>query len=331
MGSRANAVVIRNGKRHVYYSHGAAQVLDAYAFFGPDFLLTEVQSWRDGREDNPDWDGEWWLDNAFAEGGCCIDLDSKHLLLYGGDAPECDVLWLETYLKLIGYTWEGWTVEWSWGELGQIARYCGVTGKKLEDIDWKFAERPEGSFLKKYVDVQLGISEPLPYISSTLSVMRRGRTRAAFTSESMPEKWLFIASRIDKAITKLVDVPLHHEDEEFLMSSIHLDYDACEIWLWRTWDTYIDVELPEYWAGWQLHDCRYDYRSFFRAVPPIVDFAGRSEADYVREITAYVRGIWISDNPADEKRDVKERILNAALESYRRDNPEPPLLPQLKA
>lgn len=34
MGSRANAVVIESGKCHVYYSHGAAQFMDALMFWG---------------------------------------------------------------------------------------------------------------------------------------------------------------------------------------------------------------------------------------------------------------------------------------------------------
>ena len=100
-------MIIENGKRHVYYSHGAAQDLDALMFWGPDSALAEIRGWRDGREDEPEWDGEWWLDNVWAEGGCCMDLDNKVLILYGGDDPECDVLWLETYLKLLPYTWPG--------------------------------------------------------------------------------------------------------------------------------------------------------------------------------------------------------------------------------
>jgi hypothetical protein len=329
MGSRANAVVIRDGKRHVYYSHSAAQTLDSFAFFGPDFLLAYVQRWLDGREDNPDWDGEWWLDNAFAEGGCCIDLDRRHLLLYGGDAPECDVLWQETYLKLLGYTWKGWTVEWSWGELGQIARYCGVTGKKLEDIDWKFADRPPEEFLDEYVDTQLGVDGKIPYISSTLSVTKRGCTKAAFTYESVPENWLFIGTRIDNALPRLVSIPLRFADNEFLMGSLHIDYDTHEIWLWRTWETYIDVEPPEYWSGWKLHDFRHDYRSFYHVVPHFIEFVGKSEAEYVREITEYVRTVSITNDMTSEERVAEERILDAALEGYRKDNPEPPMLPSL--
>lgn len=326
MGSRANAVVVNGGNRHVYYSHGAAQTLDALAFYGPEFLLEEVQGWRDGRESNPDWDGEWWLDNAFAEGGCCIDLDNKYLLLYGGDDAECDVLWLETYLKLLRYAWRGWTVEWSWGELGQIARYAGITGEKLEEIDWKYVERPEGQFLNEYVDAQLGISRSLPYASSTLSTTKRGLTKVAFTFESMPEKWLYIGDRIEKAFPSLGDAPSRYEDKDFLMGSIHFDFDSREIWLWRTWDTYVDVELSGFWNEWKLHDCRYDYRSFYRKVPRIVDFAGTSEADYVKRIASYVAG-FASGGSVEDARYKKERILSDVLAQYRNENPDPPLLP----
>lgn len=44
MGSRANAVVMRNGSRRVFYSHGAAEHMDALAFFGPQHVVAEITS-----------------------------------------------------------------------------------------------------------------------------------------------------------------------------------------------------------------------------------------------------------------------------------------------
>lgn len=64
MGSRANAVVIESGKCHVYYSHGAAQFMDALMFWGPKHALLEVRDWRGGYEDDGDPQNGWWLDNA---------------------------------------------------------------------------------------------------------------------------------------------------------------------------------------------------------------------------------------------------------------------------
>ena len=125
---------MRNGSRRVYYSHGAAEHMDALAFFGPEHVVAEItSSWDDGRWDDDD-DFEWWLDDAWADGGCCVDLDRRHLILYGGDGVMCDALWLETYHRLLPYTWPGWTFEWSWGELTQIARYAGVGRDGLDKM-----------------------------------------------------------------------------------------------------------------------------------------------------------------------------------------------------
>ena len=242
MGSRANAVVIENGKRHVYYDHGAAQFMDALMFWGPEHALAEVREWLDGREKDPNWDGEWWLDNVWAEGGCCIDLDNEHLILYGGEDAECDVLWLETYLKLLPYTWPGWSIEWSWGELTQIARYAGVEGKKLEEIDCNYTDYPSGGFLEEYIDYAFNIPKYSLPGASTLSITRNGQNAIAFTDETSPENMLFIGSRINEAIERLGNKPLAFDDDEFLMGGIHLDFDKQEIWLWRTWDNNIDIE-----------------------------------------------------------------------------------------
>ena len=113
MGSRANAVVVQNGTCRVYYAHWAAQFMDALMFWGPEHALAEISRWNDDVEEFLDPNDAPWLDNVWAEGGCCIDLDTRHLILYGGEDIECDLLWLETYLRLLPYTWQGWTIEWS--------------------------------------------------------------------------------------------------------------------------------------------------------------------------------------------------------------------------
>lgn len=324
MGSRANAVVIENGDRHVYYSHSAAQYLDALMFWGPDNALAEVRGWRDGREDNPEWDGEWWLDNVWAEGACCIDLDNKKLMLYGGEEAECDILWLETYLKILPYTWPGWSIEWSWGELAQIASYAGVEGEKLEQIDCKVTSYPSGKFLENYIGYVFDIPEFHLPGASALSMTRNGETKVAFIDETSPENVLFIDELVVKAEAHLGNGQLVYDDDEFLMGGIHLDYDRREIWLWRTWDNNIDIELPEYWSGWTLHDCRYDYREFYENVPSFLSFVPRSELSYVDRI-----GRWVCDNGYlyKPKRAERDQAFAVIRQKYLADNPNPPMLP----
>lgn len=328
MGSRANAVVIESGKCHVYYSHGAAQFMDALMFWGPKHALLEVRDWRGGYEDDGDPQNGWWLDNAWAEGGCCIDLDSRHLILYGGEDIECDILWLETYLRLLEYTWRGWTVEWSWGELAQIARYAGVTGDKLEEIDCKYKECP--SDLDWYIDKFLfDIPDKRYSGSSTLSVLSKGKIRAAFTCESEPEAMLTVEGRIGRLLDHLQPSPLVRDDDEFLMGSLHLDFDKREIWVWRTWDNHIDIDLSAYWSGWKLFDCKYHYRKFYSSVPRFIEFVPRSEDLYIQKIRDWVckdKDYFAPHGLALEER---ERLFEEVRAQYRSDNPTPRILPEL--
>ena len=92
MGSRANAVVMQNGTCRIHYAHWAAQLMDALMFWGPEHALAEISEWEDDVEELLDPNDAPWLDNVWAEGGCCIDLDARHLILYGGEDIECDLL-----------------------------------------------------------------------------------------------------------------------------------------------------------------------------------------------------------------------------------------------
>ena len=328
MGSRANAVVIENGRRHVYYSHWAAQFMDALMFWGPDHALAEVSSWLDGREDDPESDVEWWLDNVWAEGGCCIDLDKRHLVIYGGEDIECDVLWLETYLRLLPYTWRSWTTEWSWGELAQIASYAGLTGDRLKEIDCSYrAQLPKDR--ERYVSHYLELSDRQHPASSTISVKRGGAVRAAYTCESEPEVMLDLEGGIERVIDKLEASCLEYDDDEFLMGALHLDYDAREIWVWRTWNNNVGIEATRYWSGWKVFDCGYRYRDFYSSVPHFIDFAPRSEDEYLDKIEAWVGRDGRGFSPHGLSAGERLRIFRSVLEQYRLDNPEPRQVPAL--
>lgn len=329
MGSRANAVVIEGGKRHVYYSHWAAQFMDALAFWGPEHLLLEVRGWRDGLEDNPSWDGEWWLDNVWAEGGCCIDMDNRRLLVYGGEDIQCDVLWLETYLRLLPYTWSGWEVKWAWGELGEIARYAGVEGDKLEEIDCKVTCCPEGKRLDEYVSQIFDIPEWHLPGSSTLSVCKDGKVCASFLDETNPENLLLIGSKIDDAIARLGDETLVYDDGDFLMGGLHLNFDAGEATLWRTWGNCNEIVLPEYWGAWTLHDYHSDYRGFYHSVPHFIEFSVRSELVYIERVCNWLRKTAMRGYPHGMKAEEQERILSDVIRRYHEDNPSPRGLPGL--
>lgn len=261
----------------------------------------------------------------WAEGGCCIDLDKRHLILYGGEDIECDVLWLETYMELLPYTWRGWTVEWSWGELSQIARYAGVVGTQLEEIgcSCKVAIPDDRDW---YINTFLECSTT-QRPASTVAIRRNGAVRSIYTSESEPEALLDLGGDIERVIERMSPGPLAYDDDEFLMGSLFLDYDAHEIWLWRTWDNNLEVDLPTYWAGWKLHDCKYRYDAFFESVPHFIDFAPRSENVYLGKIEDWVCSDRESFAPNGLPAEERSAIFEDVLTRYRADNPTPRQLP----
>lgn len=219
---------MQNGTCRVYYAHWAAQFMDALMFWGPEHALAEISEWDDDVEDFLDPNEAPWLDNVWAEGGCCIDLDARHLILYGGEDIECDLLWLDTYLRLLPYTWQGRTIEWSWGELAQIARYVGVTGQKLNEIDCGHM-RGVPSDYDHYVNRFLSVTHKHQSNSTAISIQRDDTILTAFTNETSPEVLLGLESDIERIVAKLSPKQLEYDDDEFLMGALHLDYDARDL------------------------------------------------------------------------------------------------------
>lgn|GEM_PF-3582886 len=122
---------------------------------------------------------------------------------------------------------------------------------------------------------------------------------------------------------------MHLDDDEFLIGGLHLDFDAKETSLWRTWCNYNEIALPEYWNGWTLRDYHHDYRSFYHWTPRFIEFTDRSELVYVEKIRNWVPNRSLEEYPHDMKVEERERILSDALRRYHEDNPALRSLPGL--
>ena len=181
----------------------------------------------------------------------------------------------------------------------------------------------------RYIDWFLSTTHKQQPTCSTTSIQRDGTILATFSDETNPEILLGPEGDIERIIAKLSPKHLEYNDKEFLMGALHLDYDTHEIWLWRTWDNSSDIELPMYWSGWKLHDCKYRYREFYASTPHVIDFVPRSEDVYLNKIESWVcrsLGGVPSHGPSVE---VRKTIFHDALARYRADNPEPRYLPEL--
>lgn len=140
---------------------------------------------------------------------------------------------------------------------------------------------------------------------------------------------LTVEGRIGRLLDHLQPSPLVRDDDEFLMGSLHLDFDKREIWVWRTWDNHIDIDLPAYWSGWKLFDCKYHYRKFYSSAPRFIEFVPRSEDLYIQKIRDWVckdKDYFAPHGLALEER---ERLFEEVRAQYRSDNPTPRILPEL--
>jgi hypothetical protein len=117
VGHRANYVVKTEEGYELYYSHWGANVIERDLFWGPGESLRFVRSQK------PTTD---WLDEVWCEGGACLDLLKRRLILFGGEDIQYDPFLLDRYFQLLQLSWDPWTVRWAYRGILDIAREVGV-------------------------------------------------------------------------------------------------------------------------------------------------------------------------------------------------------------
>ncbi|WP_139652402.1 hypothetical protein [Raoultibacter phocaeensis] len=316
MGSRANVVLIRNGTRRVFYSHSAGQHMDEIMMWGPEIAELELSGWQDVTGADSNCQDVRWLDNAWAEGGACIDFDTRHLVLCGGEDIECDVLWIETYLRLLRFTWRNWTMEWSWGKLGQIARYAGVDGKALAEIEcdtnWSVGI---DHLSDEWIAENVFTGEP----TSTLSIKDSGSCAIAFVDSVVPESLLSLGDRLLSFSPLLTPDPLDFKDFRcFLMGGLHIDEDSKDIFCWRTWNADRRIVDHDKWSGYAIHDLGHDYRAFYQVIRGMIRIEQVSEGVYIDQIRKRV-----TDNLSSTRlsRDDRTKRFDALEQDYFDESP----------
>lgn len=120
MGQRANLVIVGPRGYELYYSHWCANTLPQDLFWGPEHGERFVRMQRLVNDE------EGWLDTVWAEGGAVIDQPRKTLLLYGGEDILFEVPLRRLYLKLLQAVWQGWSIQWAYEGIVDIAEYVGV-------------------------------------------------------------------------------------------------------------------------------------------------------------------------------------------------------------
>ena len=122
VGHRANLVLLDEAGWSIYYSHWAARDLHLDLARGPAHAIRFVRA-----QDR----ASGWIGRTWAEGGALIDTGRRRLLFFaGGDL--CELGYRRAYFEFTARTWPGWTLQWAYGGLGDIAAALGVDRAVLD-------------------------------------------------------------------------------------------------------------------------------------------------------------------------------------------------------
>ena len=131
MGSRASYIIKKNNSYDIYYHHWGAQRIPEDLFFGPEPSLTFITSLEKKDE---------ILDDLWGEGAVYLDLDTRKLLLFGGQS----ILWSNSlkrlYMALLRRSWRGWSVFWAKHEMYDFAQIIQYPLEKVLTSDFPYDE-----------------------------------------------------------------------------------------------------------------------------------------------------------------------------------------------
>lgn len=125
MSSRANLLIIDDGRHDLRFGRYAAQTLTRSLFWGPQFAIDFIRC-HDRVEE--------WLDETWCEGGAVIDSDRQVLTFFGGEDIKYEIELRNFYLRLLAFNWKGWKVRWAHDGIVGLARAAGVPHDSLLTI-----------------------------------------------------------------------------------------------------------------------------------------------------------------------------------------------------
>lgn len=159
MGQRCNLIIVEDGVFKLYYDHWAANRLDDELFWGPDIARAFIEQ----RDEDPDS----WLDEIWSEGGCVLDYDTRRLTWYGGEDILYEPALNLAHAELMASQWDGWTIEWAYNGIFDVARRAGVardvvrSGKPFQpecNLTTEYTARGPGQ-LFVYADAVVSVSK----------------------------------------------------------------------------------------------------------------------------------------------------------------------------
>lgn len=116
MGNRANYVLIKGGRKQIFFSRWGAPTIPAVLLSGPEGTLKYI------RAVEPD---DALMTNVFAEGGILYNADERRVLFWGGDNIPYHPYLRRPLLKLLQALWQGWSINWAMYGVADLAYALG--------------------------------------------------------------------------------------------------------------------------------------------------------------------------------------------------------------
>lgn len=248
MGHRANLMIIREGNYSLYYSHWCAITLPSDLFWGPEAAVAFIE------QQEP---AEGWLDNAWAEGCACVDLDHG---IYCGTAERTSIMrfrCLKHLLKMMQPLWPGWTIEWASSGILDMAAYVGYPVEELIS-----------EVSRTITPLSLVPESRDGWVRTVASVVYLDGELRLYPVQSELEDYLLQGPSLVELLNKSegsTELDLNEWPKETPDQGFHLDLLARTIDIWYAPDAgNLLQQIRTAWPGWTVTDQRDQYESQIR-------------------------------------------------------------------
>ena len=241
MGSRANYIIIQNGKRDIYYAHWGAMHVPAVVINGPGETLAYIRGLA------PD---DQLLDTTWAEGGILVDTDTQTLLFWGGESIMYDPYRRRVLLPALRIRWHDWAVSWASHGPVDFAVYLGLEPSSVnnqEAVD-RMAPAP----------VALIVNPPEPGCATVITVKWENGNITDHCFLFDPDGVLLFGADLLGLLREKAPDALPNEGAPEASIGVaggaYADVAAHSLWVWAdsTLNPAYVARIEQAWPGWRV-------------------------------------------------------------------------------
>lgn len=293
MGQRANLVIVQNGVYELYYSHWHANTLPDDLFWGPEhaaaFIAMQQRREADG-----------WLDDVWAEGGAVMDLDTRTLLLYGGEDLCYDLPLRRVYMELLRYTWPSWTLRWAYEGIAEMAAFVGYPVQAVLNPRERGTEIPD--FRPPEQQNWIDLIGSIRYADGQIRLFPM-EARIGDVLDAGPA----VLAGADPLIGADRFAPIEAM-ETFPTAGFHLDVPQRRLDYWHADDLPGGLDrFRQAWTGWEIADHQGEYEVQLRLAEGRLELPALKQEVLLKKLERSLVTT-SSSNPADSIRFLTERL-----------------------